>query len=486
MSLTNLWSCLKRPIGLLLCGACFFLLSGFTVMGHRGDPLQSPEETFQSFDEAFQSGADYAELDLHESKDGVLVISHDRSLERTTGDDLIISKTNFNQLQGIQYANGEPIHSLADLFCHYQNRPETHFVLETKKSKKNKPKDMEAKIAALIQQYHMEDRVMLQSFSAKSILSFSKLLPKVPRYLLANDLSDIDFDTLQVVTGINIDFDLATPDIVQQIHALNKQVFVWSRMDEQPATLANISLANIDGVVTNYPELAKDYARAKAGTKQEAPPAQTATLSTTYPITSVTNPYLPWTAGEPAQAQQTYQVNTLTKGTTKPYAGLNNQQWLTSDYLNFGQNAWLAAPYLNGTVTLKPKITQWPLVASPSQPQQILRQFQTGRTAKITAVKLLKGRVWFELDQTSWLPAEKTLITLDPQNGQGRLYQQLPESAKLTNLKLPTAISKPQTIEQSLPTDPLNHYFQRTAAQKLRLTPALQKKLPSVPTVSTQ
>lgn len=484
MSLINLWFRLKRPLDLLLCGACFFLLSGFTVMGHRGDPLQSPEETFQSFDEAFQAGANYAELDLHESKDGALVISHDRNLKRTTGDDLIISKTNFDQLQGIKYANGEPIHSLTDLFSHYQNQPDAHFVIETKKSKKNKPKDMEEKVAALIQQYHMEDRVILQSFSAKSVLAFSELLPQIPRYLLVNDLSDIDFETLQAITGINIDFDLATPNIIQQIHALHKQVFVWSRMDEQPTTLANISLANIDGVVTNYPELAKNYAQAKAGTKQETPPEQTATLSTTYPIASVTNPYLPWTPGKSAKAQQTYQVSTLTKGTNQPYAALNNQQWLNSNYLNFGQNGLLAAPYLAGTVTLKPKITQWPLVASPSQPQQIIRRYQIGQTATITAVKLLAGRVWFELDQNGWLPAEKTLVTLASQHGQTGLYQQLPATAKLTNLKLPAEITERQAIQPPLPTSPLAHYFQRTTTQTLSTTTAQQKRLADLMPVS--
>lgn len=46
----------------------FFLNSGFTVVGHRGDPIKYPEETIQTDDSAFNSGADYVELDLQLSK----------------------------------------------------------------------------------------------------------------------------------------------------------------------------------------------------------------------------------------------------------------------------------------------------------------------------------------------------------------------------------------------------------------------------------
>ncbi len=127
---------IKLPLSLLFCFGSFLILSGFTVIGHRGDPLQAPEETFESFNDAFADGAKYAELDLRESKDGTLIISHDSNLERVSGQDISISKTDFNQLQQVKQSNGESIHSLAELFAYYQNQPQTRFVLETKKAKR--------------------------------------------------------------------------------------------------------------------------------------------------------------------------------------------------------------------------------------------------------------------------------------------------------------------------------------------------------------
>src|SRR5579862_8779467 len=55
-----------------------------TVIGHRGASAYAPENTLPSYELALNQGADCVELDLHATKDGILVCIHDRSLERTT------------------------------------------------------------------------------------------------------------------------------------------------------------------------------------------------------------------------------------------------------------------------------------------------------------------------------------------------------------------------------------------------------------------
>lgn len=97
----------KRLTLAVLLLPLFLLLSGFTLIGHRGDPLNYPEETYQSFDSAFNNGADYVELDVHESADGVVVIQHDSTIQRMTGANLAIATTNFAQLQQYHTKNGE-------------------------------------------------------------------------------------------------------------------------------------------------------------------------------------------------------------------------------------------------------------------------------------------------------------------------------------------------------------------------------------------
>lgn len=54
------------------------------IVSHRGANHFAPENTFAAADLALQQGADYIELDVRESADGVLYVFHDETLDRTT------------------------------------------------------------------------------------------------------------------------------------------------------------------------------------------------------------------------------------------------------------------------------------------------------------------------------------------------------------------------------------------------------------------
>ncbi len=54
------------------------------VIGHRGNRAHSPEDTLESMREAVALGVDALEFDVHVTRDGVAVIHHDDTLERTT------------------------------------------------------------------------------------------------------------------------------------------------------------------------------------------------------------------------------------------------------------------------------------------------------------------------------------------------------------------------------------------------------------------
>jgi glycerophosphoryl diester phosphodiesterase len=53
------------------------------VIAHRGASAYAPEHTFAAWDLALAMGADYLEQDLQMTRDGVLVVLHDETLDRT-------------------------------------------------------------------------------------------------------------------------------------------------------------------------------------------------------------------------------------------------------------------------------------------------------------------------------------------------------------------------------------------------------------------
>src|SRR4029450_10039312 len=62
----------------------FFAASRPLVFAHRGGSALAPENTIAAFDYGLALGADGLELDVHLSRDGVVVVHHDDTLDRTT------------------------------------------------------------------------------------------------------------------------------------------------------------------------------------------------------------------------------------------------------------------------------------------------------------------------------------------------------------------------------------------------------------------
>jgi len=62
----------------------FFSTRRLQVFAHRGGGALAPENTFAAFDNGLAKGAQGLELDVRLSADGVVVVHHDRTLERTT------------------------------------------------------------------------------------------------------------------------------------------------------------------------------------------------------------------------------------------------------------------------------------------------------------------------------------------------------------------------------------------------------------------
>src|SRR4051812_42376748 len=57
----------------------------FEIIGHRGASFNAPENTMAAFRLAYEQGADAAEVDVHLTKDGQVIVMHDADTKRTGG-----------------------------------------------------------------------------------------------------------------------------------------------------------------------------------------------------------------------------------------------------------------------------------------------------------------------------------------------------------------------------------------------------------------
>ena len=86
------------------------------IMAHRGASYYAPEETKPSFLLAKEIGADYLELDLQETKDGILVAIHDQFLDRISNIESVYPDYKKKPGKGFTYAQ----HQKLDVNTHYK------------------------------------------------------------------------------------------------------------------------------------------------------------------------------------------------------------------------------------------------------------------------------------------------------------------------------------------------------------------------------
>lgn len=104
-------------------------MESFQIIGHRGCPRTEPENTFRSYQRAVDLGVDVIELDVHLSRDGHLVLMHDKAVDRTTNGDGNIVDLEWAEIAELDAGQGERVPQLAEVL---ETFPDMGFQIEIK------------------------------------------------------------------------------------------------------------------------------------------------------------------------------------------------------------------------------------------------------------------------------------------------------------------------------------------------------------------
>jgi glycerophosphoryl diester phosphodiesterase len=274
-------------------------------IGHRGASGYAPEHTIPAYDLALKMGADYIEQDLQLTKDGVLVVLHDETLDRTArptaesapGDctGLVREKTLaqiktcdvgtwFNETYP-QYAQPEyvglRIPTLEEVFQEY--RKGTNYYIETK-SPESAP-GMEEELLRLMDEYGLTKpaadkwQVLIQSFSPASLQKIHTLDPSLPLIQLfsssetsATIQAKLDA-TAAYAVGIGPSKSDVDKPLVDAAHARCLDVHPYTV--NETAEMETLISIGVDGMFTNFPDrleavLGKEAAKGKTGARLAA------------------------------------------------------------------------------------------------------------------------------------------------------------------------------------------------------------------------
>ena len=420
----------------LIFSIIFIITSGFTVVGHRGDPSKFPEETIQSDNSAFNSGADYVELDLRLSADGELVVSHDDDLFRVTHTHAIVSQNYWQALSQLTYDNGEHVLSLPELFDYYQKKPNTKFILETKIDHGLDPSyELEDQIAATVKKYHMEKRIMIHSFSAASLFHFRKIMPDAYLILIVGSLKRINFSNLPQVNAVNVSSDLILNHswLIHWLHQLNKQVYVWTEMDESPDLWQWLINKNVDGVVTNFPSTGFKYKLAKEGTKKYAIHRKGSYFGKKKAKTMM-NPYVRKMQNKYVYPGQKFEVMYGVRAHNQLYYQIANQTFISAEFVNMDLRPADIAPYQSKQIIAKPQ-KDVRIYRYPDNQAKTKKLLPANTLFKIQNFNGSPKSLWLFTSQ-GWIKARDILFYgfFDDANWQN--YRRLPRMSRYSNIAL--------------------------------------------------
>jgi glycerophosphoryl diester phosphodiesterase len=238
------------------------------VVGHRGAMGHCPENTLASFERGLELGADWIELDVHMSRDGVLVVIHDETVDRTTNGHGLVRDHSLAELKaldagswfGPEYA-GQRIPTLDEVLAWARQR-NTIVDIEIK----NAPifyAGIEAAIIEALDRYDMAERVIVISFDHAAVQSLKALDARIATGVLyAGRPVDAGAGMARAARADAVlpHWAYVTAEDVGAAHAAGLSVAPWVSSD--PEVLRQLIAAGVDAIGTNHPDVLRDVLRA--------------------------------------------------------------------------------------------------------------------------------------------------------------------------------------------------------------------------------
>lgn len=229
------------------------------VVAHRGNSSVAPENTMPAFASAVAAGADMIEIDVHVSADGVAVVIHDRTVDRTSNGSGAVAALGLDELVRLD-AGGwfEPAYGGAAIprFCEITDllarTPHLGLLLELKDSWE--PDAVKALLAS-VDEVGVTDRVLAQSASIETLRVLRDQHPELRLGVLSGGFSPALLDVAGEIDAeaCVLPWALVTdPDIMATIRRQGLDVLAWTA--NEPAEWAPLVAAGVDGIITDRPD----------------------------------------------------------------------------------------------------------------------------------------------------------------------------------------------------------------------------------------
>jgi len=228
------------------------------VAGHRGDRGEAPENTIPAFRAAMAAGVGVLETDVQLTSDGVPVLMHDRTVDRTTDGSGAVADLSLADIEALDAGSwfdprfaGTRVPTLEEFLALVGQSDSRAFV----ELKGVWTPDQVAIVAGLVDAADVASRVVLMSFELDSVAAAKQAAPGIPRFILSSRVPDdpvglvAEYDAAGLATTLHAVEE--RPDAVTALHAAGARVMLYTLSTDRAWQRA--LAAGVDGVVTDTP-----------------------------------------------------------------------------------------------------------------------------------------------------------------------------------------------------------------------------------------
>ena len=229
------------------------------IMAHRGDSVRAPENSLPAFDLATkEEDVTWIELDIHQTKDGKIIISHDDNLKRICGQSIYVYDKTYEELQELEVGSwfseefrGLKLATLDEAFDLLKGKVKIQVEIKPTKADDH----IEEAVIDIIRSHDMVDDVVVLSISDAPLRRIKEIAPDITTMycmpLALGFVENIPFADLLSIEESNI-----SASLVASAHEIGKQCFVWTIND--PENVQHLVDIGVDGILTDDPIMMKE------------------------------------------------------------------------------------------------------------------------------------------------------------------------------------------------------------------------------------
>ena len=231
------------------------------ITGHRGSKVRAPENTLSALRQAIAEGADYAEIDVQTTADGVVVLLHDADLMRVASLNRRLRDINYPELKDLDVGSwfapefsSERIPTLQEAIEVARGRIKLNIELKFTWADPT----LSEKVGNIIRQKGFSSDCVISSLNFQALTeirqSFTELTTGFIVFQAAGNLSRMKADFLSISAA------RATARLVRQLHRNERAVHVWTVNDFN--NVISMVEMGVDNIITDYPQEVRSFLEA--------------------------------------------------------------------------------------------------------------------------------------------------------------------------------------------------------------------------------